>query len=211
MTAQNIQFTQRVVHQHIRLPTRAFTQCTVAHNVQQDVRLTTSWRVRRVVVLSHISVQQYICLRRVHSVQRYIRLPKSWQARRALAAIFAASAAAAISLYLGGCEIKAKSLARQHEYPTQRHRHYGTLIKNKPLQVLYTRTRVNTEKRYLLQCGRRRCGRVSLLLLPSSLCFSVSSGYEMQVQSIMEERYRAYLALFLAEPVELCGSVRLEF
>ena len=57
---------------------------------------------------------------------------------------------------------------------------------------------------------RRRCSRVSLLLpLTSSSRFSISSGYEMQVQGIMEERHWAYLALFLAKPSDLCDSVLL--
>ena len=41
-----------------------------------------------------------------------------------------------------------------------------------------------------LQRRLRRCSRVCLLLLPSSPCFSVSSGYEMLVQCNMEEIHR---------------------
>ena len=104
---------------------------------------------------------------------------------------------------LGGCETKAK-WTHTLWYVTKQHTAASTR---------YTLKRANIEKQYIfvpsLQCDRRRCNRVYLLLLPSSPFFSVSSGYEMRVQSIMDVWHWAYLALFLAKSIDLCVSVRL--
>ena len=159
------------------------------------IRLTinTSWRVR--------SVQQYIRLRRVHSVVLTYELASPPRLSSYICGLGGSS--------LGGCDTEAKSHINTQGRDTQIIVHNQITPHRK-----YTRTRANTEKRYIfvpsLQCGRRRCSRVSLLLLlPSSPCLSVSSGYEMQAQSIMEGRHWPYLALFLVKSADLCGSARL--
>ena len=109
---------------------------------------------------------------------------------------------------LGGCETEAKS-----HINTQREDTHFMVRNQTTHRYKYTLKRANIEKQYIfvpsLQCGRRRCNRVYLLLLRSSPFFSVSSDYDMRVQSIMEVWHWAYLALFLAKSTDLCVSVRL--
>ena len=127
---------------------------------------------------------------------------KSWRARRALAAIFGALAAAGLADVKQNQNRALIPNSETHAiwYVTKQH-----TAASIPKHVQTPRSDISL----YLACNAAAAVATAFpcCCCPRSPCFGVSSGYKVQVQSIMKERHWAYLALFLAESADLCGSV----